>query len=46
MIYASLGVVMLSKLADNREVGWFGAPLRLIDLLLLFPSSLGVALFP
>jgi O-antigen/teichoic acid export membrane protein len=46
IIQSSIGVVLLSKLASNEAVGWYGAPLRFTEVLLIIPGSLGIALFP
>ncbi|MFH2060966.1 MAG: oligosaccharide flippase family protein [Pseudomonadota bacterium] len=46
LIYAISGIIILSKLASEEAVGLFGAPLKLVEVLMIIPSSMGLALFP
>jgi O-antigen/teichoic acid export membrane protein len=46
MIYYSVGIIMLSKLETSEAVGWYGAPFRFMETLLIIPGSLALALFP
>ena len=40
------GVVLLSFFEDYSAIGWYGAPLRLIESLIVFPLFLTTALLP
>ena len=44
--YANGGIIILSKLRTEEAVGLFGAPLKLVEVLMIIPGSLGLALFP
>jgi O-antigen/teichoic acid export membrane protein len=46
VVYTSVGIVLLSKLETNEIVGWYGAPLRIMEALLIIPASFGAALSP
>ena len=37
---------MLEKMTNDQVVGWYGAPYRLFDALMFFPSILQIAVFP
>lgn len=41
-----LSILMLSKMKTNAEVGFFSAPFRLIEGLILFPTGFMNAIFP
>lgn len=45
-IYFRIDVIMLSSMASNRVVGWYGAPYKLFDTLMFFPSILFIVVFP
>ncbi len=45
-VYFRIDVVMLSSMASNRVVGWYGAPYKLFDTLMFFPSIMFVVVFP
>lgn len=46
VIYYRINAVMLSFLAPETVVGWFGAAFRFFDILMFFPSILSMAVFP
>lgn len=46
MVQISAGIIILSLTCTNREVGLFGAPLKLTEAFLIIPQALGTALFP
>jgi O-antigen/teichoic acid export membrane protein len=46
VIYYRLNTVMLSLLAPEPVVGWFGVAFRLFDALMFLPSIFAAALFP
>ncbi len=45
-IYYRIDVMMLEKMTSDQVVGWYGAPYRLFDALMFFPSILQIAVFP
>lgn len=45
-IYYRIDIVLLSKLSSDSVVGWYGAPFRLFDSLMFFPSMLQLAVVP
>lgn len=45
-IYYRIDVMMLQKMTNEQVVGWYGAPYRLFDALMFFPSILQIAVFP
>ncbi|MBI4534785.1 MAG: flippase [Ignavibacteriae bacterium] len=45
-IYYRIDIVMLSEMANDSVVGWYGAPYRLFDTLMFLPIILQVAVFP
>ena len=45
-IYYRIDVMMLEKMTNDQVVGWYGAPYRLFDALMFFPSILQIAVFP
>ena len=46
VIYFRINAVMLSLMATESVVGWFGAAFRFFDILMFFPSILSMAVFP
>jgi O-antigen/teichoic acid export membrane protein len=46
VIYYRINAVMLSQMATEAVVGWFGAAFRFFDILMFLPSILSVAIFP
>jgi O-antigen/teichoic acid export membrane protein len=46
VIYYRINAVMLSQMASESVVGWFGAAFRFFDILMFLPSILSVAVFP
>ncbi len=46
IIYYRINAVMLSFLAPETVVGWFGAAFRFFDILMFFPSIMSMAVFP
>ncbi|MFI5251240.1 MAG: flippase [Bacteroidota bacterium] len=46
IIYYRIDAVMLSLMAPERVVGWYGAAYRLFDVLMFLPSIYSTALFP
>ncbi|MFH2059843.1 MAG: flippase [Pseudomonadota bacterium] len=46
LVYATSGIVILSKLGTDEAIGWYGAPLKLVEVLMIIPGSLALALFP
>jgi len=45
-VYVTVDLVLLSLLADERDVGLYAAPLRIFSTLLFLPNVLGIVLFP
>jgi O-antigen/teichoic acid export membrane protein len=45
-VYFRIDVLMLSAMAGDLVVGWYGAPYRLFDTLMFFPVILHMAMFP
>jgi O-antigen/teichoic acid export membrane protein len=45
-IYVQIGIVILSVVRGDAEVGWYGAAFMMVGVLYLIPSSLVGALFP
>jgi O-antigen/teichoic acid export membrane protein len=45
-IYYRINVMMLSSMTNEAVVGWYGAPFRLFDTLMFFPSILNTAVYP
>ena len=45
-VYYRIDVIMLSALTNNSVVGWYGAPYRLFDTMMFFPSILQIVVFP
>lgn len=45
-VYYRIDVVMLSAMTNDSVVGWYGAPYKLFDALMFFPSILQIAIFP
>ncbi len=46
VIYYRINAVMLSLLATETVVGWFGAAFRFFDILMFLPNILSLAVFP
>lgn len=46
VIYYRINAVMLSLMATESVVGWFGAAFRFFDILMFLPSILSMAVFP
>ena len=46
VIYYRVNAVMLSLLAPDAVVGWFGAAFRFFDILIFLPSIFSLAVFP
>jgi O-antigen/teichoic acid export membrane protein len=46
IIYYRIDAVMLSIMAPERVVGWYGAAYRVFDILMFLPSIYSTALFP
>jgi O-antigen/teichoic acid export membrane protein len=46
IIYYRVDAVMLSIMAPERVVGWYGAAYRVFDILMFLPSIYSTALFP
>jgi len=45
-VYYRIDVIMLSAMTNDRVVGWYGAPYKLFDTMMFFPSILQMAVFP
>ncbi|NJD23626.1 MAG: flippase [Melioribacter sp.] len=45
-VYYRIDVIMLSAMTNDSVVGWYGAPYRLFDTMMFFPSILQMAVFP
>ncbi|MGA9118638.1 MAG: flippase [Bacteroidota bacterium] len=46
VIYYRINAIMLSLLATESVVGWFGAAFRFFDILMFLPNILSLAVFP
>jgi len=46
VVYYRVDAVMLSLMAPEPEVGWYGAAYRFFDVLMFLPSIITTALFP
>ncbi len=46
MLNTKIGIIILSKLEGNSQIGLYGAASNLTDRLLIIPDSLGTAIFP
>ncbi len=46
VIYYRVNAVMLSLMAPDAVVGWFGAAFRFFDILMFLPSIFSMAVFP
>jgi O-antigen/teichoic acid export membrane protein len=46
MVMTKSGVVLLSYFKDYSAVGWYGAPLRLMESMMVFPLIFSIALLP
>ncbi len=45
-VYYRIDVIMLSAMTNDSVVGWYGAPYRLFDTMMFFPSILQMAVLP
>ncbi|MFH1858618.1 MAG: flippase [Candidatus Omnitrophota bacterium] len=45
-IYCRVDTVMLQFLRSEAEVGWYGAPYRLIEVFLFIPGAFSMAVYP
>lgn len=45
-VYYRIDVIMLSAMTNDSVVGWYGAPYRLFDTMMFFPSILQMAILP
>lgn len=45
-IYYRIDVMMLSAMTNEKVVGWYGAPYKLFDTLMFFPTILNTAVYP
>lgn len=45
-IYYRIDVMMLSAMTNESVVGWYGAPYKLFDTLMFFPTILNTAVYP
>ncbi len=45
-IYYRIDVMMLSAMTNEKIVGWYGAPYKLFDTLMFFPTILNTAVYP
>ncbi|MFI5236309.1 MAG: flippase [Ignavibacteriales bacterium] len=45
-IYFRIDVIMLSAMTNDTVVGWYGAPYKLFDTMMFFPSILHIVVFP
>ena len=45
-VIARVDVVMLQAMRNEAEVGWYGAPYRLIEIFMFFPSTFTIAIYP
>ena len=45
-IYYRIDVMMLSAMTNESVVGWYGAPHKLFDTLMFFPTILNTAVYP
>ncbi len=45
-IYYRIDILLLSRFTSDSVVGWYGAPFRLFDSLMFFPSMLQLAVVP
>ncbi len=45
-IYYRIDVMMLSTMTNEKVVGWYGAPYKLFDTLMFFPTILNTAVYP
>lgn len=45
-VYVTVDLVLLSLLAEERDVGLYAAPLRIFSTLLFLPNVLGIVLLP
>jgi O-antigen/teichoic acid export membrane protein len=46
MIYYRINTLMLSKMAPEEVLGWYGAAMRFFDTLMFFPSVFAIAILP
>ena len=46
IIYYRVGTVMLSLMTSDAVVGWYGAAIRLFDILMFIPSIFSISVFP
>lgn len=46
MLNTKIGIIILSKLEGNSQIGLYGAASNLTDRLMIIPDSLGTAIFP
>lgn len=45
-VYYRIDVIMLASMTNESVVGWYGAPYKLFDTMMFFPSILQMAVFP
>lgn len=45
-VYYRIDVIMLSAMTNDSVVGWYGAPYKLFDTMMFFPTILQMAVFP